>query len=1559
MNIQPVELGIVPPIDVYPISETEPPIFPDFQTWKQTTEDDHLMKLYLAKGYCAPREVAVEYQVGRSFVAPLFSAGTNQQLVKTNKLDQLNDLLSNAQLKRRDFNKVQAKVSYNPPPRMTLTEHKRDIWLKRLSDPKIPLTQLSKAIPHGLRNKTLLEQCLLHNVSISRTIWLIKCVASNEQRQLNRKPSSNINIIIERWVIEWTEQITTFLEGIILDCFCTPTKGNWSKNLDFAIDLTVNVYVEGLINKVTFLTWIVRYLSKIVKDRTLTIQDLRLISVHYLFLQKFWFKIIKFDYLSKELGEAMLYLVIGMNEIPKNDKYDKLVTDFIGKFHYLIRYLFYYNSDAFIIPSGWTRLKLQLKKILDIQIPLVVEQYNLIHHRNESLMIDDTEKSPGQNFKDGKSTLYYIPGDLTSLIVSKLNNFQNESIEELVKLIFEDNSIKHKTNWRDHVLVILKWSIQNNIFPETASDYSSRRVALVIALLRKRHSQLIESKTKKSKQLKTELEIIITSFVNNMSEILNYNNIETSQGQQYSLNGFLLLITKLNEYNIFITSSYLRKLIASGVIYLSKADRTCYIHLLILNTITELRTGNSKNILKRLSESTGIIPPFQDSHLQQLKSITLTFWDKITSSIELNDESDRAIFEFKSQWIWNLDPNNSILYSSLKYTLSLLISGLLKTGKLDSIDTGVEIFKLSSNKLFILLSLGVELDILDDILESIIIGIDSNLFKLNNETQLLKFETENGMMMIKLLKLVVYYERLLKSTLSFTDTNKSKWAVITDAFQRWADNDNKLNICEWEQLLIKPNDFDNKLFNNPMMDSLGLTEILNLTISNEELSLLGFQSIDKLLNESDYNLLMNNSLMAYINFIKGVETHNYVSIINFMKFLRSWKPNEFKIQMINYITRNLNPTLVLDYELNRNIVTRMIGDELLELSTFIEIFDDNKNIDETSNESSTNTNSYFKNGEENLISDILFFTHNDKIVHQDLEAFKLRFQCWKYSIDFPDQYFKFVFDAICQIFKTDQTVPVNSNDIIEVPVIDGPEVSVNNLLGESPAMSSNNVVNSDVNNVLDSFPELNNVRIHQPNEVNSVKDGDLKTLPQLSKYIIGGFWALIDQHMDLFIKFFYYGDQERYYNGRALRNYFLDNADLNGNLIWDKEIDKIVKNLSYFNLSLYQWIFRGVILDLVEMNEFNGVSNNFVELILNLIRTIKTLKNDKMNSMSIVGELFSYLPDKIKIEILLSCEDVYLTSDSFPSFLINGENMTEYLNNIISSCSRFENDDQSVELTNALVFSLNMSIEKLTYYCHGLDNPKRNAINYGNRADKLDALKKGLKMISKIIMLHQKYLVNLIIKRSINLQKDVLLMNLTRLYNNRIMTRSPKLKNLLYDVMMSLKILITESIIQEQQRQAANQNGQLQVPQLNTPIWLNKGTPNFSMASPKVGAISMGSGNLNSLGSGPMSSSSSIPSNTMYVNIPNILNIKPPSFNSNLKHLLKYFDLKDTIKDNEKRYYIVNEKLDRSLKGEDGMIKFILKPFDMIEDTNIDGVSMDTPISLNLFECSFNRKNPA
>lgn len=93
--------------------------------------------------------------------------------------------------------------------------------------------------------------------------------------------------------------------------------------------------------------------------------------------------------------------------------------------------------------------------------------------------------------------------------------------------------------------------------------------------------------------------------------------------------------------------------------------------------------------------------------------------------------------------------------------------------------------------------------------------------------------------------------------------------------------------------------------------------------------------------------------------------------------------------------------------------------------------------------------------------------------------------------------------------------------------------------------------------------------------------------------------------------------------------------------------------------------------------------------------------------------------------------------------------------------------------------------------------------------------------------------------------------------------------------------------------------------------------------------------------------------------MPNILNIKPPSFNSNLKNLLDMFDLKDTIPEiNDNNLYIVNEKWEDTISYDESLVRFNSKPFEQIEDSLQPHALNDTAIKLQLFKVSVKRENP-
>ncbi|OWB69412.1 hypothetical protein B5S30_g4822 [[Candida] boidinii] len=192
-------------------------------------------------------------------------------------------------------------------------------------------------------------------------------------------------------------------------------------------------------------------------------------------------------------------------------------------------------------------------------------------------------------------------------------------------------------------------------------------------------------------------------------------------------------------------------------------------------------------------------------------------------------------------------------------------------------------------------------------------------------------------------------------------------------------------------------------------------------------------------------------------------------------------------------------------------------------------------------------------------------------------------------------------------------------------------------------------------------------------------------------------------------------------------------------------------------------------------------------------------------------------------------------------------------------------DSGYIALSDTLVFSLNLSLEKLIYYCLKLEKkrilnnslattknsslsnsnvtnsnttasaavitpsadaelevslpestsvsgPTINATSVSSTSDpvvvsssdkrnnniqqlKLEQnLERAIILLVRIILIHKKFLIELIIKRSVNLQTDTFLINLVKLINCKIIQENFKLKSLLYDVLISIKTCISESI---------------------------------------------------------------------------------------------------------------------------------------------------------------------
>ncbi|KAK2743391.1 RNA polymerase II mediator complex subunit [Myotisia sp. PD_48] len=144
------------------------------------------------------------------------------------------ELLSNAfsaVLEQRQANsRIMQPSTFKPPPRVTITDPRREAWLRELANHEVPLRKLSRTIPHGVRGRVLLEQCLNKNIPLARAIWLVKCVGANEIRAFKRKGTAAAvaNNLEAKWIRDWTISIQQFLEVTIQNPEDDPLERNKS-----------------------------------------------------------------------------------------------------------------------------------------------------------------------------------------------------------------------------------------------------------------------------------------------------------------------------------------------------------------------------------------------------------------------------------------------------------------------------------------------------------------------------------------------------------------------------------------------------------------------------------------------------------------------------------------------------------------------------------------------------------------------------------------------------------------------------------------------------------------------------------------------------------------------------------------------------------------------------------------------------------------------------------------------------------------------------------------------------------------------------------------------------------------------------------------------------------------------------------------------------------------------------------------------------------------------------------------------------------------------------------
>lgn len=192
--------------------------------WTGQRPEDRLTDLVIKNGYFEKAQVHNEANTAKPSLWPHLKNGSG--------IHNLSTLFAAVLQRKEEQGRVIAPSAFKPPPRVTLTDTKREAWIHDLASPSVPLRRLSRTIPHGIRGKLLLDQCLAKQIPMTRAVWLARCVGANELRAFRRKGVSGTVMVDNelRWTREWTSVVESFNQ----ECVEARSNPAWKIRISYA-----------------------------------------------------------------------------------------------------------------------------------------------------------------------------------------------------------------------------------------------------------------------------------------------------------------------------------------------------------------------------------------------------------------------------------------------------------------------------------------------------------------------------------------------------------------------------------------------------------------------------------------------------------------------------------------------------------------------------------------------------------------------------------------------------------------------------------------------------------------------------------------------------------------------------------------------------------------------------------------------------------------------------------------------------------------------------------------------------------------------------------------------------------------------------------------------------------------------------------------------------------------------------------------------------------------------------------------------------------------------------
>ncbi|KAL9600608.1 MAG: hypothetical protein Q9219_003041 [cf. Caloplaca sp. 3 TL-2023] len=335
----------------------------DYVLWRYNHAEDILSETSIKHGFSDKVQIS---QAESSTARPSIWGSLKHK----SGLQVLSSLAASILDQKQAHGTITTSCTFKPPPRVTLTDTKREIWLRDLSDPNIPLRRLSRTIPHGIRGRALLDQSLAKNIPVARSLWLAKCVGANEIRAFKRKGASGAFAAggEAKWIRDWTTNVEQFLDGII----STSSAQRWTEHLKYGLRLATHLSAAGLLDKDHYFDWLLHSLGH---------SNLEVLAVYLTITRTHLEELVRSRRFGGRLTESLLEQLHQIMHHSSPSLYQTLSFEISD----VVKWLIISSSGSLVLPSRWKRYEAMLRSMVGDPGTTLSVHFQILRKRNARL----------------------------------------------------------------------------------------------------------------------------------------------------------------------------------------------------------------------------------------------------------------------------------------------------------------------------------------------------------------------------------------------------------------------------------------------------------------------------------------------------------------------------------------------------------------------------------------------------------------------------------------------------------------------------------------------------------------------------------------------------------------------------------------------------------------------------------------------------------------------------------------------------------------------------------------------------------------------------------------------------------------------------------------------------------------------------------------------------------------------------------------------------------------------------------------------------------------------